>query len=234
MVRVSKSQVSEKKNVVEVEKMVDVVEVEVPLVVKKEKKSKKVVVTSSPVLEEVVVFQPSEVVTPLLPALELLDVSEFTHPVDSIPTKMVEFGLKLQHAISFLTAIKSSFKVLEKCAVREYKINQKAASKKNKRSGNRRPSGFVNPTLISDEMALFLGKELGTKMARTEVSKEINIYIKSHNLQEVSNGRQINSDVPLSTLLKLGPDDVLTYFNLQKFMKHHFIKTVPVVESVVA
>ena len=38
-------------------------------------------------------------------------------------------------------------------------------------------SGFVKPSLISDELAIFLGKPVGTEMARTEVSKEINTYI---------------------------------------------------------
>ena len=80
--------------------------------------------------------------------------------------------------------------------------------------------------MISEELADFLGKVHGTEMARTSVSKEINQYIRTNNLQDKDNGRQINADVKLSTLLKLNSDDVLTYFNLQKFMKHHFVKVV--------
>ena len=146
--------------------------------------------------------------------------------VDNIPTKMADFSVKFQQIISLMTATKLQFKLLEKIVAKDFKINQKATSKKSKRSGNRKPSGFVRPTLISDELAIFLGKEIGTEMARTSVSKEINQYIRTHNLQEETNGRQINADEALRTLLKLGEDDLLTYFNLQKFMKHHFIKTV--------
>jgi chromatin remodeling complex protein RSC6 len=89
---------------------------------------------------------------------------------------------------------------------------------------SREPSGFVKPTLISDELAEFLGKTVGTKMARSEVSEEINQYIRANKLQDPANGRKINPDPKLSKLLKINKGDELTYFNLQKYMKHHFIK----------
>jgi hypothetical protein len=92
------------------------------------------------------------------------------------------------------------------------------------RSGG--PSGFVKPTLISNELAEFLGKSIGTEMPRTEVSKEINAYIEAYGLQDRHNGRIINPDERLRKLLRLSEGDQLTYFNLQKYMKHHFTKSV--------
>ena len=61
-------------------------------------------------------------------------------------------------------------------------------------------------------------------MARTAVSKEINQYIRANNLQDKDNGRKINPDAKLTQLLKLTSADELTYFNLQRFMKNHFMK----------
>jgi len=87
-------------------------------------------------------------------------------------------------------------------------------------------SGFVKPSLISDELAIFLGKPVGTEMARTEVSKEINTYIIENRLQDVQNGRKINPDEKFRKLLRINEGDELTYFNLQRYMKHHFIKRV--------
>jgi hypothetical protein len=87
-----------------------------------------------------------------------------------------------------------------------------------------RPVGFMKPTLISNELAEFLGKAIGTEIARAEVSKEINSYIKAHGLQDSQNGRIINADEKLRKLLRLTNEDELTYFNLQKYMKPHFIK----------
>ena len=89
---------------------------------------------------------------------------------------------------------------------------------------NRIPSGFMRPMRISDELAKFLGKPAGTEMARTEVSRLINTYIRVNNLADPQNGRIINADSKLRKLLRLGKNDELTYFNLQKYMKHHFHK----------
>ena len=63
-------------------------------------------------------------------------------------------------------------------------------------------------------------------MARTEVTRDINTYIRSHNLQDKANGRKINPDNKLASLLKLTDKDELTYFNLQRYMSPHFTKTV--------
>jgi SWIB/MDM2 domain len=88
----------------------------------------------------------------------------------------------------------------------------------------RKPTGFIKPTLISDELAMFLGEPLGTEMSRVDVSKKINKYIEKNGLQDRMNGRNINPDEKLRNLLRLKEEDELTYFNLQKYMKPHFIK----------
>jgi len=140
----------------------------------------------------------------------------------SIVTKMNEFSAKFQQVLSILSTLKSDYKTLEKSVAREIKTAQKSSQKK--RSGNRAPSGFVKPTRISDELASFLGKPAGTELARTAVSKEINAYIRANNLQDKDNGRVIKPDAKLTALLKIQASDELTYFNLQRFMKHHFVK----------
>jgi hypothetical protein len=141
----------------------------------------------------------------------------------STAVKVQEFGAKLQQMAALFASMKGDYKTLEKVFSRELKSAQKN-SKKRKSSGNRAPSGFVKPTRISDELAKFLGKTVGTEMARTEVSKEINAYIREKGLQDKENGRKIHPDASLSKLLALTAADELTYFNLQRYMKHHFLK----------
>jgi chromatin remodeling complex protein RSC6 len=138
--------------------------------------------------------------------------------------KLTEFSAKLQQMAGLFSTMKNDFKTLEKTVNREMKVAQKASSKRRRNVGNRKPSGFIKPTRISDELAEFLGKSVGIEMARTDVSREINVYITTNSLQDPANGRQINPDAKLTKLLKLEKDDVLTYFNLQRYMKHHFIK----------
>ena len=142
----------------------------------------------------------------------------------SIVAQSVEFMSKLNQLSSMVASLKTEYRTLEKKWSRELKAAQKTSSKKKKRAGNRAPSGFVKPTRISDELAVFLGKDKGSEMARTDVTREINKYIRSHNLQDASNGRKINPDSKLQTLLRLNKTDELTYFNLQRYMSPHFHK----------
>jgi len=138
---------------------------------------------------------------------------------------METLEIKLGELNRLVSSIRTETRALEKRMKKELKTAQKEAGKgrKNKkRSGNSNPSGFTKPAPISDDLATFLGKEKGVEMARTSVTKEINAYVRTHNLQDKTNGRKINPDQPLRTLLQLKDDDELTYFNLQKFMKPHY------------
>jgi SWIB/MDM2 domain len=146
----------------------------------------------------------------------------------NIAAQSAEFVAKLNQLSVVISALKSEYRALEKKWMRELKAAQKAGSKRKRKTGNRAPSGFVKPTKISDELASFLGKEKGSEMARTDVTREINKYIRSHNLQDAANRRKINPDAKLTALLKLKKTDELTYFNLQRYMSPHFAKPTPV------
>ena len=150
----------------------------------------------------------------------------------SISTGFSEFITKFQTMLTSFNALKVELRSLEKVTVKQLKVAEKQSIKK-RRKGNRAPSGFVKPSLISDELAKFLDKPCGTEMARTDVTREINKYIRANNLQDKNNGRKINPDKQLTQLLKIEESVDLTYFNLQKYMGPHFPKVVKV-EPVVA
>jgi hypothetical protein len=195
-----------------------------PVVAKKARKPKVVAQETTPVVE------------PVIPSNEVVSVVLAEEPVALIPatespilTLVREIGAKIQQRAILDNSIKSDQKLLEKLVTKSDKLALKNSHRKKKASGNRAPSGFTKPSLITDELANFLGKPHGTKLARTEVSKEINGYIKEHSLKDKDNGRKIIPDSKLTTLLRLNGDIELTYFNLQKYMKHHFIKETPVV-----
>jgi chromatin remodeling complex protein RSC6 len=141
-----------------------------------------------------------------------------------LAAQSTEFFAKLNQLGSLFASLKTEFRSLEKKWSREIKTAQKSQAKRKRKSGNRQPSGFVKPTKISDELAKFLEKPTGTEMARTDVTREINTYIRAHKLQDKDNGRKINPDAKLAALLKLKKTDELTYFNLQRYMSPHFSK----------
>ena len=131
---------------------------------------------------------------------------------------------KLQSAQAILVSLRSEVNELKRQHARELRAANKA-NKRRKTNANRAPSGFVKPTLISNELAAFLGKPEGSVLARTEVTREVNAYIRTQKLQDKDNGRKINPDAKLLKLLKLKKGDELTYFNLQKYMAAHFAKS---------
>ena len=139
-----------------------------------------------------------------------------------ISSQFASISSKLQQVVAFAATLRSELRALERHAVKEIRIAQKASAKKRRKVGNRAPSGFVKPTLISKELSEFLGKTDGSEMARTEVTREINAYIRNNNLQDKENGRRINPDSKLKSLLKLKKGEELTYFNLQRYMSPHF------------
>jgi upstream activation factor subunit UAF30 len=197
-----------------------------PIEVKSKKvAAPKVAVTAPVTVSPVVVAAP--VVTAPVADDAVVDVES------PITEKSIEFLAKLSQIGTLLSSLKAEYRVLEKVWTKELKIAQKASSKRKRKAGNRAPSGFVKPTLISEELANFLGKPLGSEMARTEVTRDVNKYIRSNDLQDKVNGRKINPDVKLATLLKLTKTDELTYFNLQRYMSPHFAKAAAKVAAVV-
>ena len=133
--------------------------------------------------------------------------------------------------LSTTKTLKVEVKRLQKRSKKELADAQKRSrGKRSKQAGGadkpkRAPSGFAKPSEISKTLCDFLGKPIGTEMARTEVTKYITQYIKTNNLQNPENKRHIIPDAKLGHLLNVQDNEVVTYFNLQKFMKHHFPKS---------
>ncbi len=178
--------------------------------------------SKSDVVESASVVESAPVVDAAAPAAANTVVAE------AVPTLNDQFSAllaQLSQLRSQLTKVTSQVRSLQKRSDRELKAANKANKKRARKKGNRAPSGFVKPTKISKELATFLGKDHGTEMARTEVTREINKYIRAHNLQDPKNGRRILADSKLRKLLRLQKSDELTYFNLQRYMSPHFPKS---------
>lgn len=171
--------------------------------------------------------EPEKVVAPVVE--EKVTTEEVNAVVAGDSTAMVtanfnEFFTRFQKLLSEFGQLRADLKTLEKRTMKELRVVNKANKKRQKKPSARAPSGFVKPTKISDELATFLGKPFGSEMARTEVTREINAYIRANSLQDKTNGRKINPDQQLAKLLKVTDKDELTYFNLQRYMSPHFYK----------
>jgi hypothetical protein len=86
----------------------------------------------------------------------------------------------------------------------------------------RTPSIFERPVQVTDELCAFLGLAKGTLISRSQVTKGVNAYVKEKNLKEK---HSITPDVQLRKLLALPEGQLLTYFNLQKYLNRHYPKS---------
>ncbi len=174
--------------------------------------------TPAPVAENVVVPPPSPVV----------------ENVEVVPTEVVEdtpvdkFELVLAILNKTLTETKEAIALVKTLQKEDKKSNKKVSKKAKKEKSDdakasRPASGFAKPTKLSDTLCSFLGVPTGTEMSRTDVTRVLNQYIKSNNLQDTNDKRTIVPDDKLKSILDT-TDGKLTYFTLQKHIKHHFVK----------
>jgi len=121
--------------------------------------------------------------------------------------------------VKFLRTVSKKARVLKGHALRVSK--QRATTRRNNTN-----SGFLKPVQISKELAKFTGWNPSELKSRVDVTKSICEYIKKNNLQKPEDKRRIlvSRDQNLKKLLKYDQDE-LTYFDLQKCLKGHFLPT---------
>jgi len=150
-----------------------------------------------------------------------------TAPAPPTPVEAEESPLtRLTSKVSALAVLLKEVQAELKIAQKEYDKLKKASEKAERKRANARtsPSGFAKPTKISDELCAFLSVAKGTEMSRTEVTRHINEYVKKNNLFNTENKRVILPNAALKKLLGCKDSDEVTYFNLQKWMKGHFVR----------
>jgi upstream activation factor subunit UAF30 len=89
---------------------------------------------------------------------------------------------------------------------------KKAAGSAKKSSGG----GFMKPMQPDDDLAAVIGSE---PMPRTEVTKRIWDYIRTHNLQDAKDKRTIKADAKLKKVFN-GKDSV-SMFEMTKLVNGH-------------
>lgn len=129
----------------------------------------------------------------------------------------------LIEAFAVLEKMVKEFKPLLKDVQKEYAKNQKVINKEKARreKAKRSPSGFAKPTKISNEMCDFMKIPHGTEKSRTDVTRCINGYIKTKNLNNPTNKKIIIPDSALKKLLRLNNGEEFSYFQMQKFLTPH-------------
>ena len=85
-------------------------------------------------------------------------------------------------------------------------------------------NAFLVEKPLSDELCHFMGIATKSKRSQTQVTKFISEYVKSHNCFDPNFKRRILPNAALAKLLRVDDKTEVTYLNLQKYLKVHFLK----------
>lgn len=145
--------------------------------------------------------------------------------------KVKEEKTHLQNLHVLSVKEKTVLRELERSHLRDLKAAAKTSSrKKATRSattadGSKRVSHFLKPQLISEKMSAFFGKPAGTQMSPVEVNQEMQKYILANQLKDPKSGQKIIPDAKMRAFFEMAEGETCTYFSMQKYLKHHFIRT---------
>ncbi len=169
--------------------------------------------------------QTPEVTTPDVTTTTAADVA-VPQPADAVVHEKFEaLNQKVADLSNNLKDLQSYLKAVQKELVKLAKtFSKRTRTRSVNPNAKKTPSGFAKPTKLSDALCDFLAVPKGTELARTDVTRRLNLYIKEHNLQDAKDKRKIHPDAKLQKVLNTKPEDNLTFFNLQSFIKHNFVK----------
>ena len=200
----------------------------------KDTTSKKVV-AKKPTLKKVPAKKAAESVDVVVAEPAAVDVVVADAAADDQESSANDVFMDVLKDLATLTSscksLTTRVKALQKQVSKEHKeLSKKGGKKKNNNGKPRAPSGFAKPSKITPELAKFLNVNENELFARTQVTKMITAYVKEHDLQLKENKKFIVPDAKLKKLLNNGNEEV-SFFNLQKFMKVHYIKDPPAVAA---
>lgn len=137
---------------------------------------------------------------------------------------------QFQEITSLMKTLQSNLNILKKEVLRERKEDkkkiEKTKAKKSKSNKQKKGTGFAAPSPISDDLSSFLGLPPSSSMARTEVTAKIYEYVKANNLQDAENKKNIIPDAALLKLFTPDPTKPVTFFNIQTYLKEHFLPAI--------
>ena len=179
-------------------------------------------------------------------------VAKKEEPVASVPEPVVETTPVEEAEVVNYTSMNASLVVSLQKVINETKeaiktvrtmktmhekeLKENKNSKKKEKRVRTSQAGFAVATKITPQLAAYIGVDSVDSLSRTDAVKKIHERIVQKNLQDPQDRRIIRyeNDKDLKALLNLPEafkvnskgekDTKLSYFNLQRYISHHFIK----------
>lgn len=152
-------------------------------------------------------------------------LSKLTETLKALST---EFSSKVREAVKATQEAAKAAKKEHRDSKRKHKKNPEEMTPEERKAweARRANNAFLVQRPLTEELCGFMGVAKGTKRSQTEVTKFISEYVKSHNCFDPNFKRRIIPNAALMKLLRVDDKTEVTYLNLQKFLKVHFVKPV--------
>lgn len=137
-----------------------------------------------------------------------------------------DFSAKVREAVKSTQEAARLAKKEARDSKKKRKINPADMTPEQKAAweARRANNAFLVQRPLSDELCSFMGLASGSKRSQTEVTKFVSEYVKSHKCFDPSFQRRILPNAVLAKLLRVDDKTEVTYLNLQKYLKVHFLK----------
>jgi chromatin remodeling complex protein RSC6 len=138
-----------------------------------------------------------------------------------------EFTTKVREAVKSVQEASKVAKKEQRDSKKKRKINPADMTPEQHKAweARRANNAFLKEKPLTPELCAFMGISATSKRSQTQVTKFISDYVKSHNCYDPTFKRRILPNAALAKLLRVDDKTEVTYLNLQKFLKVHFVKT---------
>jgi chromatin remodeling complex protein RSC6 len=137
-----------------------------------------------------------------------------------------EFTTKVREAVKGVQEAAKVAKKEQRDSKKKRKVNPDDMTPEQRKAweARRANNAFLKPKPLSPELCTFMGIAAGSLRSQTQVTKFISDYVKSHSCFDPNFKRRILPNAVLAKLLRVDDKTEVTYLNLQKFLKVHFVK----------
>ena len=137
-----------------------------------------------------------------------------------------DFTTKVREAVKSVQEASKVAKKEQRDSKKKRKINPADMTPEQHKAweARRANNAFLKEKPLTPELCGFMGIAAGSKRSQTQVTKFISDYVKSHNCYDPNFKRRILPNAALAKLLRVDDKTEVTYLNLQKFLKVHFVK----------
>ena len=137
-----------------------------------------------------------------------------------------EFTAKVREAVKATQEAAKAAKKEQRDSKKKRKISPEEMTPEQRKAweARRANNAFLVQRPLTPELCTFMGISAGSKRSQTEVTKFVSEYVKSHSCFDPNFKRRILPNAVLAKLLRVDDKTEVTYLNLQKYLKVHFLK----------